>query len=89
MTQVRLEPPATFNFRSPDEWPRWRNRFGLLRFASGLSDDDPKKQINTLLYCIGEEAESVLSSMNVTPNERRHYDTVLKKFDEFSKCIEI
>ena len=85
MAQIRLEPPATFNFRTPDEWPRWRNRFEQFRFASGLSDDDPKKQVNTLLYCIGEEAESVLSSMNVTLDERRDYDAVLKKFDAFFK----
>ena len=85
MAQIRLEPPATFNFRTPDEWPRWRNRFEQFRFASGLSNDDPKKQVNTLLYCIGEEAESVLSSMNVTQDERSEYDTVLTKFDDFFK----
>ena len=88
MAQIRLEPPATFNFRTPDEWLRWRNRYEQFRFASGLCDDDPKKQMNTLLCFMGEEAESVLSSMNVTPDEQRDYDAVLKKFDDFSMCVE-
>ena len=41
------------------------------------------KQVNTLLYCIGEEAESVLNSTNTTEDERKVYQTVLDKFDSF------
>ena len=70
MAQIRLEPPATFNFRTPDEWLRWRNHFKQLRFTLGLSDDDPKKQINTTLYCIGEEAESVSDVMFIDDSLR-------------------
>ena len=39
----------------------------------------------SILYCIEEEAESVLSSMNVTPDEQGDYDAVLRKFDDFFK----
>ena len=85
MAQLRLEPPAPFNFRTPDDWPRWRRRFEQFRVASGLVNDDSIKQVNTLLYCLGEEAEGVLTSTNVTPEERRVYDTVLEKLDGFFK----
>ena len=85
MAQLRLEPPAPFNFRTPDDWPRWRRRFEQFRVASGLVNDDSIKQVNTLLYCLGEEAEGVLTSTNVTPEERRVYDTVLDKLDGFFK----
>ena len=27
MAQIRLEPPATFNFKTPDVWSRWTNCF--------------------------------------------------------------
>ena len=43
------------------------------------------KQINTLLYCLGEEAEGVLTSTSITAYEWKVYDTVLKKFDAFFK----
>ena len=85
MAQLRLEPPAPFNFRTPDDWPRWRKRFEQFRVASGLANDDAVKQVNTLLYCLGEEAEGVLSSTNVTADERKVYDTVLEKLDGFFK----
>jgi len=46
-------------------------------------NDDAVKQVNTLLYCVGEEAEAVLTSTNVTEEERKVYDTVVEKFDAF------
>ena len=43
------------------------------------------KQVSTLLYCLGEQAEAVLTSTNATADERAVYATVLSKFDEFFK----
>ena len=85
MAQLRLQPPEPFNFRNPDDWPRWKRRFEQFRSASGLSEDAAKKQVNTLLYCLGEQAEAVLASTNVTEAERQVYDTVVAKFDAFFK----
>ena len=56
MADSRLVPPQPFDFRKPDEWPRWLRRFEQYRVASGLSTEDEEKQVNTLLYCLGEEA---------------------------------
>ena len=42
-----------------------------------------KKQINTLLYCFGEEAAAVLSSTDITEDERKVYDSVVLKFAAF------
>ena len=53
------------------------------RVASGLRETDEAQQVSTLLYCLGEEAESVLESINATADERKQYDTVLAKFDSF------
>ena len=85
MAHLRLEPPAPFNFRNPDDWPRWKRRFEQFRIASALADDSDSKQVNTLLYCLGEEAESVLLSTNLTAEERAVYNTVIKKLDDFFK----
>ena len=43
MPQIRLEPPATFNFTTPAEWQRWRNRLEQFWFTSALFDDDPEE----------------------------------------------
>ena len=83
--QVHLQPPGPFNFRTPDDWPRWKRRFKQFRVTSGLSADSAKKQVNTLLYCIGKEAESVLTSTNITAREGEVYVSVIGKFDDFFK----
>ena len=85
MALVRLESPAPFNFRNPDEWTRWKWRFDQFRTASGLINDDAPKQTSTLLYCLGEGAESVLSSMGDTDGERKDYNKVIAKLDSFFK----
>ena len=83
MVTIQLKPPEPFNFKTPDEWPRWRRCFEQFRVASGLGEESATKQISTLLYCLGEEAESVLTSTNATEDERKVYDTVMGKFDAF------
>ena len=85
MAQLRLDPPETFDFRKPDDWPRWKRRFEQFRIASGLSGSTNVQQVSTLLYCIGEEAESVLTSTNASDDDRKDYKTVLQKFDEHFK----
>ena len=85
MAQLRLQPPEPFNFRTPDDWPRWRRRFEQFRVASGLGASEATQQVSTLLYCVGEEAEAVLASTGITADERKEYDTVVKKFDDFFK----
>ena len=83
MANIRLEPPEPFDFKTPDEWEKWKRRFEQFRVASGLSVEPGERQVCTLLYCLGEGAENVLSSMNVTAEERGSYVAVLKKFNDF------
>ena len=83
MAQIRLQPPEPFNFHNPDDWSCWRRRFQQFREASGLSDKPPSKQISTFLYCLGEEAESVLASINATADDCRDFDRTIAKFDAY------
>ena len=83
LAQLQLKPLDPFNFRTQDDWPHWRRRYEQFHIASGLADADNVKQVNTLLYCIGEEAESVLSSTGITADEKKRYKTVIDKFEFF------
>ena len=85
MAQLHLQPPELFNFRNSNDWPRWMRRFEQFRVASGLANNDASKQISTLLYCIGEKAEALLLSTNITEDERKVYDTVIVELDAFLK----
>ena len=80
---IRLALTEPFDISKPDEWPRWKRRFEQFRFASSLSEEDNQRQVSTLLYCLGEGAEDVLSPTNISVDERKAYSAVLKKFDDF------
>ena len=60
MASLRLDVPENFDFRSPDDWPRWKKRFEQFRLAPGLVGESKQRQISTLLYCLSGDAEDVL-----------------------------
>ena len=80
MVQIQFNPPDLLNFKSPEDWPHWKQRFEQFRVASGLVDESAKKQVSMLIYCLGKEAETVLASTNVTDEQRKVYDTVINSF---------
>ena len=82
-TSVQLKPPENFDFSKPDNWGKWKKRFEQFRVAAGLQEENEPRQVSTLLYCMGEEAESVLSSTDITDADRKKYDAVMAKFDAF------
>ena len=83
MAQILLKPPDSFNFQTPDDWPRWIARFVQFRAAAGLAADLDEKQVNTQLYCMGEGAAAVLASTNITAEEQKVYLKEVEKFDAF------
>ena len=74
-----------FSFNKPDEWLKWHKRFEQFRVASGLSAEGQARQVSTLLYRMGEEAEDVLTYTYITTDEKKDYETVLGKFNEYFK----
>ena len=80
---VQLKPPSPFPFHRPDEWQKWRRRFEQFREASGLSTESQQRQISTLLYTMGEEAEDTLMSTKITDDEKKDYAKVIAKLDSF------
>ena len=85
MAAIHLSPPEPFNFNKPDEWGRWKRRFDQYRVASGLSKEKDDRQVSTLLYCLGDQAEDVLASTGISEKEREVYKKVLDTLDKFFK----
>ena len=77
-----VQPPESFTFSSPEEWPKWARRFERFRSASGLSTKGEVVQVNTLLYSMGDEADDILRSFKLSSDELKKYDTVKAKFDQ-------
>ena len=85
MATIQLQPLNPFDFKHPDEWERWKRRFEQYRHASGLTSGNEQRQVSTLLYCFGEQADDVLSSTSISEENRKKYSEVINKFDDYFK----
>ena len=85
MATIPLKPPNPFDSKHPDDWQKWKRRFDQYRHASGLASGNEQQQISTLLYCLGEQADKVLSSTSISVENRKKYFEVMTKFDECFK----
>ena len=74
-----LPAPSNFNLAMPNQWAKWKQRFQLFRKATGLSEVQEARQVSTLLYCLGEDAASILS--NISAEDAKIYSKVLDKLD--------
>ena len=82
---MNLQPPTSFSFARSEEWPKWKRRFEQYRQASGLVEKDEQRQVSTLLYCLGEEAEEVLNTTSISNENWKKYQKVIEQFDSYFK----
>ena len=69
-------------FSKPDEWPKWFQRFQRFRIASELTEKEESIQVNTLIYVMGNEAEDIFKSFQLSADDARKFKTVSDMFSE-------
>jgi len=47
MAQIHFQPPDPLNFKSPEDWPQWKQQFDQFRVASGLAEETEPKQVSS------------------------------------------
>ena len=87
-TAVRMESlttprPMTFTGNMSDNWKRFKQRFDIYRVASGASEKEADLQVSLLLHVMGEEALDVFNSFTLTDEEKKDFDGVVKKFEDY------
>ena len=81
---ARFQPPAAFNFSSPDRWPAWKLRFSRFRMAAKLSIETEEIQVSTLLYSLGPDADPVFEyQLGLSDADKRKYAEVVEAFDTY------
>ena len=84
LTKVALQPLGKFNFANPDGWLKWKRCFQQFMSASSLTNTKTSERLAPY-YCLGDNADEVLTSTSITADERKLYEGVLAKLDEFFK----
>lgn len=92
MAGTGIKTPNAMDFsNSQESWPDWIKRFQRFRLASGLEEKSADRQVNTLVYTMGEEAEKVFSQLaikqptpeEVTANANALYDVTVRAFEDY------
>ncbi len=52
--------PSLSTFLNLQEWAKWIRMFERFRSASNLNENSDENQVNTLIYCMGDEADDIL-----------------------------
>ena len=81
MASYQIPVLECFNFAKPDEWPKWIRRFERFRQASGVAAKSEESQVNTLIYSMGEKADDIFQSFELSADDSKKYDTVKGKFE--------
>lgn len=81
----KCQPQEKFCFGNSDGWLKWKRRFQQFLTASCLDKQNDERKVSTLLYCLGDDADEVLTSTSITDADRLSYDRVMEKLDEFFK----
>ena len=90
----KLNPPPEFDFSKPGSWPEWKRRSDRYRLATELDEKAQRKQVNSLLYCMGHEAEKIYENFHLavevpenaaegTVADAYNFDTVIRRFDTY------
>ena len=78
-----IQPPEPFDFNKPLDWTKWIRRFERFRQASNLTTNSEETQVNTLIYCMGDEADDVLRGLKLSDADTKMYDKVKDGFRDF------
>ena len=81
---MRLDPPKKFSFR-PEEWPEWSTEFRRFRTAGKLHLEDGEIQRDTLIYCMGQEAEKIYRTLTFDEEGESdsNFDCLMQKFTNY------
>ena len=71
MATFNVAPPENFDFMNPVEFDKWLTRFERFKLASGLNEKSEETQVNTLVYCMGKQADDVFQSFSLSVDQMK------------------
>ncbi len=82
MASYQIPAVEKFDFGQPENWPKWIRRFERFRQASGIASKTEESQVNALVYSMGDKADDILGSFNLSEEDAKKYETVKTKFEQ-------
>ena len=79
---MEIPAPEKFDFVA-EHWPAWKARFLRFRSAADLANKAEIRQVNTLIYSMGDRAKDIFNSFKLSDTDAAKFSTVLDKYDNF------
>ena len=79
MATFQVTAPELFNFSCPSDSVKWIRRYEHFRIASGIDKHSEATQVNSLIYSMGDQADDILRSFNLSKEDAKKYTTVKDK----------
>eukprot|EP00117_Sycon_ciliatum_P040397 scpid36764/ scgid3433/ len=82
---AKFQPPESFDFSAPENWPRWKSRFSRFQIATKLSSESAEVQISTLIYSLGPTADDIFQRelSFAQDSDKDDFDKVVDAFDKY------
>ena len=81
MATFQVTVPKRFNFSCLSDWVKWIQRHECSQIASGIDKHSKATQVNSLIYSMGDQADDILRSFNLSEEDTKKYAIVKDKFD--------
>ncbi|UYV79403.1 K02A2.6-like [Cordylochernes scorpioides] len=82
LTNLSHDNHETFDFSTPNEWPKWRKRFERYLVVSGMKKKEEADKIDLFMYLMGDRADDIFRTFKFEKEEEAtKIDSVLKAFD--------
>jgi hypothetical protein len=75
----------SFEGNVSENWKNWKQRFELYMIASGAVEKPSDVKVAILLHVLGEEAIEKYNTFNLSEEESKNYDKVIKVFNVY--CV--
>ena len=69
---MNVNPPKNQDYffaNTRPAWPKWLERFQSYRLIIGLKDKPQRRQVDTLIYVMGDQAEAICKQIIVADED--------------------
>ncbi|UYV83983.1 K02A2.6-like [Cordylochernes scorpioides] len=80
---AQIQPPETFEFSTPNEWPKWRKRFERYLVVSGMKKKEEADKIDLFMYLMADRTDDIFRTFKFEKEEEAtKIDSILKAIQE-------
>ncbi|UYV83981.1 hypothetical protein LAZ67_X000778 [Cordylochernes scorpioides] len=80
---AQIQPPETFEFSTPNEWPKWRKRFERYLVVNGMKKKEEADKIDLFMYLMADRTDDIFRTFKFEKEEEAtKIDSILKAIQE-------